>query len=70
MIKELTAEYILAQAEKARKEQNARIRKVCRDAFATDSTVPYSVGVMLDAHVPVDTIRKVYRDKVSMMMET
>ena len=61
MVFELTAEYIKAEAEKAEKSLHSRIRKACRLARETKSTVPFSLGSMIDAHVPIDTIRKVYR---------
>jgi hypothetical protein len=64
MVKELTAEYINEQADRALKAQYSRIRKVCREAKETGSTVPYRLGEMIDALVPVDTIRKVYRQGV------
>lgn len=48
-------------AEQHKKLVNRRIKKEARLARDRGATVPYSFGTMLDAGVPVDTIRKVYR---------
>ena len=58
---EKSSAQINQDAEDHKKTVNSRIKKECRDAKSRGATVPYSYGTMLDAGVPIDTIRKVYR---------
>jgi hypothetical protein len=59
---EKSAAQISAEADKEQKAQSSRIRIEAGDARDRGSTVPYSLGTMIDAGVPVDTMRKVYRE--------
>ena len=58
---EKSAKQLEKDAEEHKKLVNRRIKKEARLARDRGATVPYSFGTMLDAGVPVDTIRKVYR---------
>jgi hypothetical protein len=43
------------------KEARKELRRQVKLAAAQGRTVPYSLTAMIEAHIPVDVIRKVYR---------
>jgi hypothetical protein len=46
----------------AQEEADKACRKACRDAKRRGSTVPYSLSRMIDAGVPLSTIKAVIRE--------
>lgn len=57
----LTAERIRAAQDKHQRDVWKEARRLCRLAYKTGGTVPYSLGYLLELKLSLKVVRKIYR---------